>query len=820
MPEKVLSRTARTAPSRGAAARRRELRKAIERREGNLLRDLAHNPQAGSSLLIALCFAILVGAIAAFAHQNPRIMPGRTAPDSRLVRAEFRQENEIATQSRRELERQRAPRVYNADQAIFEELESSLSRLPRSLAAANTLDEVALEIRTLFNLDDASFQAIRAQAEGDGVSQRWTTSVRDFMRDYQRSPVLAADVYQVEDITPNDRVLLSVAGSKIPVAKDRAININNSERLREELRRLASRAGFEQAAIRPIVDRIARIQRPNYVYNEAATQAEREAAAAAVRPEFLEFKRGDVLVRRGDRVDATTAQRLYAERDAFSQVIATESPAIPYLRALAAIAIVAVATAGASLYLALFYPPAERRPSRLLLLAIVGASCFAIALWGATVAPTALFLVATLPTLFFGTVVVIVYDQRCALLLMGLHAALVAATLQLPLSFAIAILAVGSTLIAQLAEIRQRTTLIRAGAVTAIAAFIVTLVVGFYDRSLFDPSAEGFITPARRELLMDAALFAGSSVLVAFFTLGLLPAIEHAFDVLTGMRLIELRDPKQPLLRRLAQRAPGTYTHSITVAALAESAADAVGADALHVYVGALYHDIGKMNKPDYFVENQGGGFNRHTKLSPAMSLLVIVGHVKDGNEMAIEEGLPRSLRHYIESHHGTTLVEYFYHRAKEQAEENREDAPAEVGYRYPGPKPQTKEAAILMLCDAVESATRALAEPTPSRIESVVRTLSLKRLMDGQFDESDLTLRELQVIEDAVIKSLNSIYHGRIAYPGGPMTGEKDRTRTSAKTQPLPQASSSATPGMPPPATSPAPGDPNASKAHRAAGA
>jgi membrane-associated HD superfamily phosphohydrolase len=179
---------------------------------------------------------------------------------------------------------------------------------------------------------------------------------------------------------------------------------------------------------------------------------------------------------------------------------------------------------------------------------------------------------------------------------------------------------------------------------------------------------------------------------------------------------------------------------------------------------------------------------------------------------MAIEEALPRSLRHYIESHHGTTLVEYFYHRAKEQAEENREDAPAEVGYRYPGPKPQTKEAAILMLCDAVESATRALAEPTPSRIESVVRTISLKRLMDGQFDQSDLTLRELQVMEDAIIKSLNSIYHGRIAYPGAPAHGEK--TKSSPKTAPAAQAASNATQGMP------APNDPNAQRAQRAAGA
>ncbi len=814
MPEKPTSRLARSAPSRGAAARRRELRKAIERREGNLLRDLAHNPQAGIALTIAACFILVVGLIAAYSHEAPRIMEGRTAATSRLVRAEFTQENVNATRTQRELARQRAPRIYEGDQAIFEELEASLMRLPRSLAAAETLDNVALEIRTLFNLDEPAFLAIRAQADGEGVTPGWTNSVRAFMREFQRTPLLAADEYQVEELERNDRIELKIPGWETTVRKEQAININNTERLRAELRRIAGagRGDFDPAAIRPIVDRIVRIQRPTYAYDDGATEIKQEDAAARVDPVRLLFKRGDVLVRRGELIDPSVAPRLHAERDAFLALERAESPILPPLRAASAFVIVAVATLGSALYLALFYPPSERRPSRLALIAAIGAGAFAIAIWGADIAPSALFLAATLPTLFFGVVLVIVYDQRCALLLMGLHCALVTATLQLPLSFALAILAVGATLIAQLGEIRQRTTLIRAGAVTAVAAFFITLFVGLYDRALFDPVAERFLTPVRRELLVDAALLAASALLVSFFTLGLLPLVERAFDVLTGMRLIELRDPKQPLLRRLAQRAPGTYTHSITVAALAESAADAVGADALHVYVGALYHDIGKMNKPDYFVENQGGGFNRHNKLSPAMSLLVIVGHVKDGVEMAIEESLPRSLRHYIESHHGTTLVEYFYHRAKEQAEENREDAPAEVGYRYPGPKPQTKEAAILMLCDAVESATRALAEPTPSRIESVVRTISLKRLMDGQFDQSDLTLRELQVMEDAIIKSLNSIYHGRIAYPGAPAHGEK--AKNAPKTAPAAQTASNATQGMP------APNDPNAQRAQRAAGA
>ena len=256
---------------------------------------------------------------------------------------------------------------------------------------------------------------------------------------------------------------------------------------------------------------------------------------------------------------------------------------------------------------------------------------------------------------------------------------------------------------------------------------------------------------------------------VSFVVLGLLPTIERLFDITTGMTLAELRDPRQPLLRQLQQKAPGTYNHSLQVANIAEAAADAIGADSLLLYVGAMYHDIGKMSKPEYFIENQTGGPSKHDKLSPAMSLLVIIGHVKDGIELAREYGIPRSLLHFIEAHHGTTLVEYFFHAAKTQVQEgDRKDSVEEVEFRYPGPKPQTKEAAILMLSDCVESASRAMGEPNPSRIESLVRELSRKRLADGQFDHCDLTFRELSLVEDAIINRVSAIHHGRISYPSG----------------------------------------------------
>jgi hypothetical protein len=299
-------------------------------------------------------------------------------------------------------------------------------------------------------------------------------------------------------------------------------------------------------------------------------------------------------------------------------------------------------------------------------------------------------------------------------------------------------------------------------------------------------------------ILRDGTLVLFTGVAVGMFVQAILPSIERIFKVTTAIKLRELNDASHPLLQRLAQAAPGTYQHSLRLADITEAAAEAIGANGLMCRVGAMYHDIGKMNKPLYFIENQGGGPNRHNKLSPAMSVLIIVGHVKDGSELAREYGLPPVLRHFIESHHGTTLVEFFFNAARQQREAQDQPAPTEFEFRYPGPKPQTKEAAILMLGDAVESACRTLAEPTPARLEQLIHKMAQKRLLDGQFDESNLTLAELHRIEQAFTKTLCAVYHGRIAYPRekqpASTSGQHTRTEQPADQpadQPAPRAAS-----------------------------
>ncbi len=278
-------------------------------------------------------------------------------------------------------------------------------------------------------------------------------------------------------------------------------------------------------------------------------------------------------------------------------------------------------------------------------------------------------------------------------------------------------------------------------------------------------------------ILEDSLWAMFAAITVGLIIQGILPLIERVFRAATSMTLLEWCDANRPLLKRLALEAPGTYNHSLQIGTIAEMAAEAIGANGLLCRVGSYYHDVGKISKPDYFVENRGIQSSKHEKLSPAMSSLVILGHVKDGMAIAKEYGLPRVLHQFIEQHHGTTLVEYFYHEARKR-EPDRDIQDTE--FRHAGPKPQTPEAGIVMLADTVESAVRALPEPNANRIELTVHTLLMKRLMDGQFDQCDLTLRQLHIIEDRLIKSLCSMYHARVIYPES-----KTLDKASNKTQP-----------------------------------
>jgi len=250
----------------------------------------------------------------------------------------------------------------------------------------------------------------------------------------------------------------------------------------------------------------------------------------------------------------------------------------------------------------------------------------------------------------------------------------------------------------------------------------------------------------------------------SFIVLGVLPVFEYLFGTVTNISLLESADFNHPLLQRMLSEAPGTYHHSLVVGNLSEAACGVVGANALLARIGAYYHDIGKLQKPDYFSENQTMRESKHDTLSPTMSKMVIMNHVKEGVEMAKRHKLNPRLIDFILQHHGNSLVYYFYRRAVEGLEEDQEIR--EEGFRYPGPKPNTKETAIVLLADSVEAASRALKDPTPKKIEEVVHKIINNKFIDGQLDECELTLKDLEKISAVFIRILSGIYHSRITYP------------------------------------------------------
>ncbi|MDN4525434.1 HD family phosphohydrolase [Fictibacillus fluitans] len=253
-----------------------------------------------------------------------------------------------------------------------------------------------------------------------------------------------------------------------------------------------------------------------------------------------------------------------------------------------------------------------------------------------------------------------------------------------------------------------------------------------------------------------------SGCLASVLALGLMPVFESWFGVLSTTRLIELSNPNHPLLRKLLLEAPGTYHHSVMVANLSEAGCESIGANGLLARVGSYYHDLGKTKRPHFFIENQMNMENPHDKLTPQLSKTIIIAHPYDGSEMLKEYNLPAEIIDIAEQHHGTTLLQYFYHKAAEQSEK---DIP-EADFRYPGPKAQSKESAVVGIADSVEAAVRSLSKPTPVKIDSIIRKIITDRLEDGQFDECDLTFKELDTVAKTLSQTLNGIFHSRIEYP------------------------------------------------------
>ncbi|HOM98663.1 MAG TPA: HDIG domain-containing protein [Acidobacteriota bacterium] len=498
---------------------------------------------------------------------------------------------------------------------------------------------------------------------------------------------------------------------------------------------------------------------PNAYFDEEATRVAEEKAMARVDPVFVQIKRGKIIVRAGDEI----TEQVLAQLEALQALRSQERWEA---RALGSFFVV-------SIFLFAFWTllPESRRIRRsraflLVTMVLVGAVLLdRLFFWlGGGLADSLQARVPADPVNFYcfapialGSVLLtLLLGVQTAVLFTVVHGVAVGL---LTRDLFMTVYAVGGGLLAAYAlrHYRDRFTLIRAagwigGANVLIAlAFQLIMPGGSVELSSFVIRSLGGLL---------------SGFLSAIAATVVLPPLESLFGLTTDLRLLELSNLNHPLLRRLALEAPGTYHHSITVGTLAEAGAEAIGANSLLIRVGAYYHDVGKLKHPEYYVENQVYSTNKHETLSPSMSSLILASHVKDGLAIAKELKLGPAVSDLIPQHHGTRVMTYFYQKAREAAAE-RGEALREDDFRYPGPKPQTKEAAILMLADQVEAAARTLQAPTPGQIRGLIDRVVQATIQDGQLSECDITMRELKLVARAFERVLTGIHHHRIEYPG-----------------------------------------------------
>ncbi|MCK4249564.1 MAG: HDIG domain-containing protein [Candidatus Omnitrophica bacterium] len=480
----------------------------------------------------------------------------------------------------------------------------------------------------------------------------------------------------------------------------------------------------------------------NLKYNVKETEARRAKIKESAPLEYDNVKQGELIINRGQRVTCEHLDKLWQSGQEERQV-----GKIPFF--IGVVFMTAICLGLAIFYLKMFHNQLYHSPKYLIL---IGSLTIIILLLSKAVLilPISIYLI---PAGFMAMMIAIMINSQIALVVAAFVSILIAVMAGGKLELFSCCLIGSLTGIYMVQEVRRRFHLLRAGLFVGLANFVS--IMSF-----------SLINNLEYELMLKEGMWGiAGGLMSVFLVMSFLPIFEHIFKITTDISLLELCDLNHPILKKLLLEAPGTYHHSLLVGNLSESAADAVGAKALLVRAGSYYHDIGKIDKSEYFDENQKDD-NKHDKLSPSMSSLIISNHVKDGVETARKFKLHKVIIDIIRQHHGTSLVQFFYQRALEQNErEGRPEQVSEESFRYPGPRPQTKEAAIILLSDSAEAASRALSDPTPASIRGVVQKVINNKFIDGQLDECDLTLKDLHKIADTFVYILTGIYHSRAAY-------------------------------------------------------
>jgi putative nucleotidyltransferase with HDIG domain len=496
---------------------------------------------------------------------------------------------------------------------------------------------------------------------------------------------------------------------------------------------------------------------PNLTFNRMATERRKQSILEGVKPVFSQVQKNEMIVREGQKITSADLDKL----EAYYQVRGESS----FSRTFAFIGMfLTIIFLCAVLYypLRLCFKQRERSADLLLLAVTLVLQIFLVRI-GVFVSEALNRAFSFLPVeaCYFaipfatGTMLVaVLMNRNVAMVFSMISSLLIAFLFDDRITMALFSFLGCATISYHMTNCRQRSAFFRSGlylgVINVCAIFFLDLLAGH-------------TLPLDVVIKMIMGMTGG--ILASVIVVASVAVFETLFGYTTDIRLLELANLNQPIFQRMIMEAPGTYHHSIIVASLVEAASEAIGANSLLAKVSAYYHDIGKMKKPQYFIENQRNGENRHDKLSPKMSGLVIISHIKDGCELANKFKLGAEITDIIRQHHGTSLVSYFYEKAKKDKDASIRSLP-ENDFRYPGPKPQTREAGLVLLGDVMEASSRTLSNPTPSRIRNLVRERIERVFMDGQLDDCELTLRDLNSIAESFIRILNGIFHHRIDYP------------------------------------------------------
>lgn len=736
-----------------------------------VLKDRRHLGRIGVLLAWVLCLVMVTEAWhAPFAYRKGDFIARGIAS-----RVEFGRIDADETERRARAAEDRVPLVFRNDPSGILRLPERLKADLGEISAADSVDEVSDATRVSFGFDEtaspveaeAIFEMLRAEVEPAGplsTEERIKNIVSElgnFLTPLMESGVISPDDIRKLQLTRSTQIRVTPSSGDVvnnPVEPVLLTKVQLSDQLTDVGELGKKWLSYPHLTpIRPALKVWLSSQlAPTLRYDEESSKQARGAARESVADVVVRYDVAEQLIPPQAILGVEELRLLEAEHAAVDEATSSVERVSRVVLATLLILVLLVLNA---YYIGRVEPRAIEDVGRLAIYAAAVVLTVAVARvlsfdpWRAEI----------LPLLLASMIFRVAYSQ--------VFATVSAFTLCLLLTLSttgnghqfVVLIATTSAAILMINRVQQRTTLVRVGFLTGLAY----VAIFFAMKAVGDPVPVSVMTstPVIREALLGGAwcLFCG------YLVTGSLPFVESTFGVVTDISLLELSDPSHPLLQDLVRRAPGTYNHSIAVGSIAETAAESVGANGLLCRVAAYFHDVGKMLKPEYFIENLGSGVESpHTNLAPAMSKLVIIGHVKDGVDLAEQHNLPRPIIDFIEQHHGTTLVEYFFREASKQAEgkpDNRTDA-EEESFRYPGPKPQTQEAGVMMLVDACESASRALTDPTPRRLEQLVNQLLMKRLLDGQFEQCNLTLSDLHKIEQSIAKSLIAQYHGRIKYP------------------------------------------------------